>query len=110
MLGERIHEEHEFRKLAQFSPEKRKAYLLRKYTKQLQLTEAQQAEVRKIIDEKVDKIFQCTQRYEEEIDKLRRQHNERIKALLTSEQRQLFEEMKQRRRKRWQSDSSQNSY
>jgi Spy/CpxP family protein refolding chaperone len=106
VLGNRISTEREFRKLAQFTPEQRKAYLIQKYTKCLQLTEAQQAEIRKILDEKVDEITQNTQRYEKTIHEIRQRHDERIKALLTPEQRRLFEEMKQRRKKRWKKNKS----
>lgn len=101
VLGYRIHTEREFRKAVQFSPEQRKAYLLQKYTKQLRLTEVQQEEIREIIDEKIDEIFRSTQRYEEDIDKIRQHHDERIKSLLTPEQQQLFDEMKQRIKGRW---------
>ncbi len=104
VLGNRISTEREFRKLAQFDPEKRKAYILQKYTKELHLTEAQQAGIGKIIDEKIDEIAQYTQRYKEEIDTIRQRHDERIKALLSPEQQQLFDEMKQRMRKRWEKD------
>jgi len=104
VLGNRISTEREFRKLAQFDPEKRKAYILQKYTKELHLTETQQAGIGKIIDEKIDEIAQYTQRYKEEIDTIRQRHDERIKALLSPEQQQLFDEMKQRMRKRWEKD------
>lgn len=104
VLGNRISTEREFRKLAQFDPEKRKAYILQKYTKELHLTEAQQAGIGKIIDEKIDEIAQYTQRYKEEIDTIRQRHDERIKALLSPEQQQLFDEMKQRMRKHWEKD------
>ena len=104
VLGNRISTEREFRKLAQFDPEKRKAYILQKYTKELHLTETQQAGIGKIIDEKIDAIAQYTQRYKEEIDTIRQRHDERIKALLSPEQQQLFDEMKQRMRKRWEKD------
>jgi protein CpxP len=101
LLGDRLYMEQKLQRLTEFNPEQRKAYIMQKYTKELHLTEAQQAEIRKIIDEKSDEIAQNTQRYKEDIDKIRQRHDERIKALLTPEQRQLYDEMKQRIKKRW---------
>jgi len=101
LLGDRLYMEHKLRRLTEFTPEQRKAYILQKYTEELHLTEAQQAEIRKIIDEKNDEIAQNTQRYKEDIDKIRQSYDERIKTLLTPEQRQLYDEMKQRIKKRW---------
>ena len=104
VLGNHLHTEREFRKLAQSTPEKRKVYLMQKYTRSLQLTHEQQAEVRKIIDEKIDEIAQYTTHYKEEIATIRQRYDERIKALLTPEQRKLFDEMKQRAKNRWKKD------
>ena len=101
LLGDRLYMEHKLRRLTEFNSEQRKAYILQKYTKELHLTEAQQIEIRKIIDEKSEEIAQNTQRYKEDIDKIRQRYDERIKALLTPEQRQLYDEMKQRIKERW---------
>ncbi len=101
LLGDRLYMGHKLRRLTEFNSEQRKAYILQKYTKELHLTEAQQVEIRKIIDEKSDEIAQNTQRYKEDIDKIRQLHDERIKALLTPEQRKLYDEMKQRIKERW---------
>lgn len=101
LLGDRLYMEHKLRRLTEFNSEQRKAYILQKYTKELHLTEAQQVEIRKIIDEKSEEIAQNTQRYKADIDKIRQRYDERIKALLTPEQRQLYEEMKQRIKERW---------
>ena len=101
LLGDRLYMEHKLRRLTEFNSEQRKAYILQKYTKELHLTEAQQVEIRKIIDEKSDEIAQNTQRYKEDIDKIRQRYDERIKALLNPEQRELYDEMKQRIKERW---------
>jgi hypothetical protein len=100
LLGDRLYMKHKLRRLTEVTPEQRKAYILQKYTKELHLTEAQQVEIRKIIDEKSDEIAQNTQRYKEDIDKIRQRYDERIKALLSSEQRQRYDEMKQRIKER----------
>jgi protein CpxP len=101
LLGDRLYMEHKLRRLTEFNSEQRKAYILQKYTKELHLTEAQQVEIRKIIDEKSNEIAQNTQCYKEDIDKIRQRYDERIKALLTPEQRQRYDEMKQRIKERW---------
>jgi Spy/CpxP family protein refolding chaperone len=101
LLSDRLYMEHKLRRLTEVTPEQRKAYILQKYTKELHLTEAQQVEIRKILDEKSDEIAQNTQRYKENIDKIRQHYDARIKALLTPEQQQLYDEMKQRIKERW---------
>jgi hypothetical protein len=101
LLGDRLYMEHKLRRLTEFNPEQRKAYILQKYTKELHLTEAQQVEIRRILDEKSEEIAQNTQRYKENIDKIRQRYDERIKALLTPKQRQRYDEMKQRIKERW---------
>jgi Spy/CpxP family protein refolding chaperone len=101
LLGDRVYMERKLQKLTKYTPEQRKAYILKKYTKELHLTEPQQGEIRRIIDEKVDEIAKSTQRHAEEIAKIRHYHDERIRALLNPEQRQLFDDMKQRIRARW---------
>jgi Spy/CpxP family protein refolding chaperone len=101
LLGDRLYMEHKLRRLTEFNSEQRKAYILQKYTKELHLTEDQQVEIRRILDEKSDEIAQNTQRYKEDIDKIRQRYDERIKALLNPEQRELYDEMKQRIKERW---------
>jgi Spy/CpxP family protein refolding chaperone len=65
------------------------------------LTDDQQAELRKILDEKLDEMAQSTKRYRRDIDTIRKRYDARIKALLTPEQRERFDEMKQRVKNRW---------
>ena len=106
LLSDRLYMEQKLRSLKELTPEQREAYILQKYTQELHLTEAQQTEIYKIIHEKFEEIAQHTQRYKANVDRIRQHHDERIKALLTPEQRQLFDEMKQRIKKRWKKEKN----
>ncbi len=101
VLGDRLYMERKFRRLAEVTPDQRKTYLLQKYTKELHLTEAQQAEISKILSEKIDEIARHTQHYERNIEKIRQDYDERIKALLTPEQQQCYDDMRQRIKAHW---------
>ncbi len=104
-LGDRLYMERKWRRIREATPEQRQAYILQKYTRELHLTEQQQAVIQPILKEKMEKFDQAIQRHKKEHEAINREYDDRIKAVLTPEQQQLLDDMRQRIQSRWKKDN-----
>ncbi|PIQ82289.1 MAG: hypothetical protein COV76_04515 [Candidatus Omnitrophica bacterium CG11_big_fil_rev_8_21_14_0_20_64_10] len=86
------------------APEERKERVIKRFTAELQLTEAQAVEVRRIISESHDRLQALRDRVRPDFRAVREEMKRRIRALLTEEQIPRFEAMETRweaRKKGW---------
>lgn len=88
-------------KFRERGPEKRKAFMIKKLNRELNLTEAQRVKIEQIIDQTHEKFFQLREKHRPEFRKIREQSFELMKKELNEEQKQKLDEIKQKFKKRF---------
>ena len=79
----------------------RKAFLMKKLTRDLNLTQTQQVKIAQIIDQTHEKLFQLREKERPEFHKITEQSFELMKKVLNEEQKQKLDEIRQRFKRRF---------
>ena len=90
------------------SPEERKERFLKKFVSELQLTDSQTAEVKKILDSSSDQMGTVRSEMRAKFKAIRSEMKKEIEPLLTEDQRRRFDKMEEEweaRKKRWRETS-----
>jgi len=90
------------------SPEERKERLLKKFVSELQLTDSQITDVKKILDSSSDRMGTVRSEMRAKFKAIRGEMKKEIEPLLTEDQRRRFDKMEEEweaRKKRWRGTS-----
>lgn len=100
-LGTGIYFKHRIEKFGPPGPSARKAFLMKKFSGELNLTEAQQVEIKKILDQLDTKIYDIMRKNRPEIEKIMDDSIVLMKDKLNNEQKQKLDELHKKMKEYW---------
>jgi Spy/CpxP family protein refolding chaperone len=101
-LGTGVFVMRKMRQFAKEGPALQKAWFMKRLTRRLDLTEAQQPEVANILDQTEEEINEFMQKSFSEFAEIMQRRNAQLKEILTPEQQKKLDEMSERFHKNWQ--------
>ena len=101
-LGTGVFVMRKMRQFAKEGPTLQKEWFMKRLTRRLDLTEAQQPEVANILDQTEEEINEFMQKSFSEFTEIMQRRNVQLKEILTPEQQKKLDEMFERFHKHWQ--------
>jgi len=100
-LGTGIFVIHRMRQFTRGEPALRKTWFMKRLTRRLDLTDAQQPEAAKILDQTEEEIHEFMQKSLSEFAEIMQRRNTQLKEILNPEQQKKLDEMFERFHKHW---------
>ena len=101
-LGTGVFVVHRIRRFTKGGPTLQKTWFMKRLTRRLRLTDAQQPEVANILDQTEEEINEFMQKSFSEFAEIMQRRNAQLKEILTPEQQKKLDEMFENFHKHWQ--------